>query len=195
MNSKEKYIASVIIPVFNGLKTLPLQIKALEKQKTSSLFEILIADNGSTDGLKEWLQNEKNHHLRYIDASEVKGAAYARNKAVREARSEYILFCDADDLVDKFWVSNAVKALTKYPIVTGTALTVFEDEFSAIKKPEDGWKKFANLSSDDVYSEAPMGSIAPIILGGNFAIHKSLFEEIGGFDVYFKSGSEDNDLS
>ncbi|WP_185173399.1 glycosyltransferase family 2 protein [Rothia nasimurium] len=197
MNFKENYIASVVIPVFNGLSTLPLQIEALEKQKTLAPFEIIVADNGSTDGLKEWIKEKQIQllNLKYVDASATKGAAYARNKAASQASGLFLLFCDADDLVDAHWVENAVQALGKYPVVTGVAKTIFESEFSSIATVEEGWIKFDALDTTEIYSEAPHGAIAPVILGGNFAIHKSLFDSIGGFDTYFKSGSEDNDFS
>lgn len=190
-------IASVIIPVFNGLKTLPLQVEALENQKTSVPFEILIADNGSTDGLKEWIRARQLHlpNLKYVDASATKGAVYARNKPAGKAAGRYLLFCDSDDLVDALWVENAVQALGNFSIITGVAVIIFENEFSDISSAEDGWRKFDSINTAEIYAEAPLGAIAPVILGGNFVVHKSLFDAIGGFDAYFKSGSEDNDSS
>lgn len=191
-------LISIVIPVYNSLPTLQLQIEALRQQKVTYPFEILIADNGSNDGLKEWVQayqKSKFNNLRYIDCSAHRGAAYARNFASSQARGKYLLFCDADDLVDEYWVSDAFEALQLYPVVTGSAVTVYESDFSEILTPTDGWKKFGPRVTQDIYQESGMGSMAPALLGGNFAIHKELFEELGGFDAYFSRGSEDNDLS
>lgn len=193
---RHELAASVIIPVYNGMKTLPLQLEALSLQADAPYFEVIIADNGSTDNLKEWIscQSYNSFNLRYVDASGQKGAAYARNHAVTQSQSDFLLFCDADDLVDSSWVVAAIRALEHHLVVTGAVHTVFEAEFNKIESAREGWQKFPALGSS-TYSPAAMGSLAPVLLGGNFAIRKEYFLKLGGFDAYFSSGSEDNDLS
>lgn len=189
--------ASVIIPIFNGLSTLPLQIDALEQQVDAPSFEIIISDNGSTDGLKEWVLNRSkvNSFIRYCDASQCRGAGYARNVGVARAQGDYLLFCDADDLVSRTWVEAAVRGLELYPVLTGAAQTIFEQEFSAIDTTETGWRLMLPRKNEDVYKSVKKGSLAPALLGGNFAIRREIFELLNGFDIHFSSGSEDNDLS
>ncbi|MFW0119781.1 glycosyltransferase family 2 protein [Rothia sp. P5764] len=196
MGSQYKIVASVIIPVYNGMKTLPLQLESLSLQKGAPYFEVIIADNGSTDGLEDWISHLTfdSFAIRYLDASGFRGAAYARNYATARAQSQLLLFCDADDLVDESWVASAIRALKQYPVVTGAVYTVFETEFNKIKFAQEGWKKFPALNIN-TYSKAKMGSLAPVLLGGNFAIRKDYFLKIGGFDTHFSAGSEDNDLS
>ena len=99
---------TVIIPCLNASETLAVQLEALSKQTYSEPWELIIADNGSTDNSIEIVNQykEKFHSLKVIDASERKGKSYATNIAIKATSSEKIACCDADDEVCEKWLKE-----------------------------------------------------------------------------------------
>ena len=98
---------SIIIPVYNGEKTIDNIIKCLMKQ-TFKDIEIIVVNDGSTDNtllvLKKWKSK-----IRVIN-QENKGVSSARNRGIKEARGEYLMFFDADDeckyeMIEKIYTS------------------------------------------------------------------------------------------
>src|SRR5438552_12366709 len=88
---------SVIIPVFNGERYIRQTIESVLAQ-TYQDFELLVIDDGSTDGTAEAVKEyEKN--LRYVRQGNG-GASKARNQGIRLSQGEYLAFQDADDLWD-----------------------------------------------------------------------------------------------
>lgn len=110
---------SVVIPCFNAADTLKDQLKALFLQCQSRDWEIIIADNGSTDGTLEIakMYGSLYTNLRIVDASDRRGPSHARNIGARVATGDALLFCDADDQIASGWVAAMEKALQKYDFV------------------------------------------------------------------------------
>lgn len=191
---------SVIIPAYNCTSSLGLQLRSLVRQESIIDFEIIICDNNSSDNLEEWLAEWRNDYsfIRYIDASQIPGAAYARNMGARHAKAHKLAFCDGDDVVSKNWVQAASEALEHSSVVTGSIHTVFEEEFTQLTTIQECdhliQEEIKDLSDTDLVP-VKKGSIAPVLLGGNFAITKEQYMALGGFDVGFSKGSEDNEFS
>ena len=101
---------SIIIPVYNGQKTIDNTLKSLMNQ-TFQDIEIIVVNDGSTDDtlsiLKTW--EEK---VRIIN-KENGGVSSARNRGIGEARGEYLMFVDADDICRKNMVKNIYFAAKK----------------------------------------------------------------------------------
>lgn len=85
---------TVIIPSYNAREFLPGALESIRAQEMAAL-EILIVDDGSTDGTAEWAAAQEG--VRVI-RQENAGPSAARNRGLAEARGEYIAFLDADDL-------------------------------------------------------------------------------------------------
>lgn len=96
---------SVIIPVYNAKETLEDTITSI-CNNTYKEYEILLVDDGSTDGSSELCDAlcEKNPEIRVFH-QENQGAAAARNQGVRQAKGEYIAFVDSDDLVSTSYLA------------------------------------------------------------------------------------------
>lgn len=92
---------TVIIPVYNGEKTIGKTIESVLKQ-TFSDFEILIVNDGSTDDTSDLLAYymKQDKRIRIIEKSNG-GIASARNVGVTNAAGEYIAFIDADDWMEE----------------------------------------------------------------------------------------------
>tara|TARA_B100002049_G_scaffold168616_1_gene126954 strand:- start:12309 stop:13145 length:837 start_codon:yes stop_codon:yes gene_type:complete len=98
-----------IIPVYNGIDTTQRAIQSLISQ-THVLNEIIVVDDGSTDGTADLLKRLESQipSLRVIYQKN-KGVASARNCAIRESKSEYILTLDADDYYEPSFAAKALK--------------------------------------------------------------------------------------
>jgi glycosyltransferase involved in cell wall biosynthesis len=129
-------IVSVIIPALNATATLPLQLSALAGQDFDGPWEILIADNGSTDDLAACVERCRAEldglpECRIVDASRVAGAGYARTTALFHARGELLAFCDADDVVSPSWLAAIVDGLRTSDVVTGPIIEVTTAQLEA----------------------------------------------------------------
>lgn len=90
---------SVIIPCCNATATLGAQLASIAAQAYDSPWEVLVADNGSSDDSRAIALSYAASipSLRVIDASGKRGAAHARNMGAAAATGTFLLFCDADD--------------------------------------------------------------------------------------------------
>jgi GT2 family glycosyltransferase len=92
---------SVVIPTRNRLDMLRLTLEALDQQESQQSFEVIVADNGSTDGTSDFLKAAapKRFPLKSIAVSRA-GASRARNRAIEAASANRILLLDDDTLPD-----------------------------------------------------------------------------------------------
>jgi glycosyltransferase involved in cell wall biosynthesis len=86
----------------------------LDGPSTAS-WELLVVDNGSTDDTASVIDTFSSRlPLRPVKEATA-GLSHARNRAVREARGEWLLWCDDDALVDKQWLSAYAEAFARWP--------------------------------------------------------------------------------
>lgn len=102
---------SIVIPVYNGEKVLDRTIKSILKQNYTN-YEVIIVENGSTDGTWDLLQQLAVKHISIkIWQNSIKGILHARYKGIQVATGEYITFIDAGD----FWKGkNALAEMMHY---------------------------------------------------------------------------------
>jgi glycosyltransferase involved in cell wall biosynthesis len=178
-------VISVIVPVRNGMPWLEQQLRALAEQTCSEPWEVIVADNNSTDQsgsvVQKWINRSPS--VRLIDASKAHGPGGTRNAGVALAHGDLLAFCDADDVVGPGWLAAHVSALVESDISAG----VF-----------DYWSlNGRNTPSPFSYAPPPAMSLfgfLPAAGSGNLAVRRSSFEEVGGFTEEMMTG-EDFDLS
>lgn len=175
---------SVVVPVRNGLPWLEEQLAALFSQDCSEPWEVIVADNGSTDRSRSVAREagERGHPVRSIDASAVHGPAAARNAGARAAAGDLLVFCDADDIVQPGWLSACVRALEQSEAAGG----VF-DSWSLNGRPPPSPLVFAVPPAMRQFGFLQAG------LSSNLAVRRQPFEEVGGFAEDLTVG-EDTDL-
>ncbi|MGZ3899788.1 MAG: glycosyltransferase [Bacteroidia bacterium] len=108
-------MVSVIIPAYNYGRFIAETIESLLSQ-TYTDFECIIIDNGSTDETAEVLKKFSDKRIMCI-RQENKGVSHARNVGLKIAKGEYVLFLDADDLVENKKLEVSVKFLVQHPEV------------------------------------------------------------------------------
>lgn len=115
---REKDLISVIVPVYNIKEYLERCVDSILAQTWENL-EVLLVDDGSTDGTEKLVDRmkEKDGRIR-IFHKENGGSSSARNLGIREARGEYLGFVDSDDFVEPFMYERLYRAIKE----TGLAI-------------------------------------------------------------------------
>ncbi len=107
---------SVIIPTFNRKHFLARALNSVQRQ-TCTCAEIIIVDDGSTDGTEEYLESWKSQSslpVRYIKQSNM-GPAAARNCGIAHAAFQYITFLDSDDHWHKRKLEKQLQEMSNNP--------------------------------------------------------------------------------
>jgi len=187
-------VVSVIIPVFNGAATIGQQLAALDTQIDAPPFEVIVVDNASTDDTAAIVRATVLHRapLRLVSATE-RGASFARNVGAAHARSELLMFCDADDVVSAHWIDHGYRNFAATRLWSGwvvpAAAALFDAGVEAVRDVLDE-RDGAPWHAPQPRTDTPF----PMLQGGNFGITRSLFLELGGFDQSLPSSFEDLDL-
>lgn len=178
---------SIIIPVFNGLPELDEQLAGLAEQDYTGRYEVLISDNGSSDGLREHLEGHPLTaalRLRYIDSSARLGAPYARNHAASFAEGDFLAFVDQDDRVHPGWLSALIRTAADYDAVSGAI------EVESLNSPEVArWRPVP--APEDGFPTHYL----PYAHGNNTGYWRAAFEKIGGYDEELIIAGDDVDIS
>lgn len=176
---------SVIICVYNGADVIGEQLRALAEQSVDVPWEVVVADNRSTDSTRSVVEQFARGFpvpLSIVDACRRQGAAYARNCAVQASRGAYLAFCDSDDRVGDGWLRASLGYLQSHDLVGGA--------MRELREPFDPDSPV--LSGTHVHMNA-FGLSLP---SGNFAARRSAYFQIGGFDESLPAyGMEDVDFS
>lgn len=166
-------LVSVIIPVFNGEDFIADAVNNVLAQKYPAL-EIIVVDDGSTDTTSE-IVGKLPVDIRYF-RQENGGPASARNRGIRDASGEFIVFLDVDDL----WPENNLNILVD-KMLREPYLQVITGYAQMMQKNEVGEYDLAG---------SPMESFSYYI--GAAIYRKTVFSEVGLFDPSLKFG-EDTD--
>lgn len=94
---REEGLVSIIMPSYNTALYIKEAIQSVLNQ-TYENWELIIVDDCSTDNTDEVLSTIKDDRIHYLKNEKNSGAALSRNKALREARGQWIAYLDSDDL-------------------------------------------------------------------------------------------------
>ncbi len=163
-------LISIIIPVKNGEKYIKETIKAAQKQGLD--IEIIVVNDASTDNTE---QIAKDLGCKIINHPVCIGQVAGKNTGLRSAKGEYIMFLDADDVMNE----NDLKTLydemendNSISAVMGKIRDFFSPELSEEQKQKTVIKK------EPYYG----------LFSGAVLIRKSVFDKIGFFNEAIKSG-------
>jgi glycosyltransferase involved in cell wall biosynthesis len=182
---------SVIIPLFNDADYIAVQLNALANQNWSEPWELIVSDNGSTDGSLRVVEQYRKRFpkLRIVDSSDMRGAAHARNAGAAAASSDNLAFCDADDEVAPGWLKAMGEALLMYDAVGGPRNIIKYSKPEVIKAlSRSDWNPEKELCK---FVSPPF---LPYAASSNLGVKNTLHRDIGGFDETLGS-LEDIDYS
>ena len=174
---------SVIISTYNRSQHLKDALKSLAEQDVpASRFEIVIADNNSTDATKDVVIEFSKllaPAVKYIKEKQ-QGLSYARNSGVIQAEGRIVAFLDDDATADKSWIKEIIRVYDNFPdagVVGGRIKPVWIKEKPAwlTKNLEMcfGVLDLGNITKEITFPQTPFG--------GNFSVNRMMFIETGGF--------------
>lgn len=173
---------TVIIPVWNGERTIGSALTALQHQIADpKAFEIIVVDNGSTDHTAEIV--ERYEHVKLI-SEPLPGSYRARNKAVDLARGSHLLFTDADCVPDPDWIAAALSRITRHPsdCLIGGRVTLFRKDGAA--SAASLYDEMTGFNQDWNINQGKM------CITANWLCSKAGLAKVGGFDGDVLSGGD-----
>jgi len=172
---------SVVIPALNEEKYIGYAFEGLKRQSFKD-FEVIVADAGSIDKTREIAR--KNGAKVVIERR--KGIARGRNAGAKVAKGDILIFLDADTKPSPRLIESYVKHL-KGSVVAATGPIL---PLEKTKRSITWGYKFVSI----LFVKLAIKIGRPTIVGSNFAVRRSIFEKVGGFDSNLMT-YEDWDLS
>jgi glycosyltransferase involved in cell wall biosynthesis len=192
---------SVITPVYNAAPYLKEAIESVLSQ-TWSDWELLLVDDGSTDGSVELAEEYVRRYapkVRLLFHSDRKnhGVSATRNRALAEASGEYVAFLDADDVWLPHHLEVGIRAFKQYAdvgLVYGKVLCIDENSKEVTKptgtfgrigelgagEPHQAINAYENLLQEEFF--APLSTVL---------VRRTLALEVGGFPIGLRFQGED----
>jgi glycosyltransferase involved in cell wall biosynthesis len=178
-------VVSIIVPTFNGVRRIGACLNALLHQSTARDFEILVVDDGSTDGTADVVR--RYPEVRLICQANA-GPAAARNRGARAALGSIILFTDDDCVAAPNWL-DAMLAPFRDPEVVGTKGVYRSRQTRLIAR-------FVQIEYEDRYRLMSRERDIDFIDTYSAAFRRDRFIEMGGYDLSFPVAcAEDVELS
>jgi len=180
---------SVVIPLYNKEKQIAGTLRSVLSQSFQD-FEIVIVNDGSTDGSAEEVARINDPRIRLINQPNA-GVSAARNRGITEAKGEYIALLDADDEWHHDYLATQASLIKKYPECAVFATNYeFRNEKGVVTNtiinnlPFDGEDGIlSNYFKVASTSHPPICSISIVA-------RKSAFQAIGGFPREITSGED-----
>ena len=166
---------SVVIPIFNGERTLTRAIDSVFAQ-TLSDWELILVDDGSTDRSADLIAQTKGDRVTHIKHAQNRGAAAARNSGIAAARGRWIAFLDSDDVWKPDKLERQIAALESHG---GQNVMGCASGYSLHKNGRDltiSMRMAANQFRHQILYGC---TISP---GTTLLVERSVFDEIGMFD-------------
>ncbi len=168
----KKPLVSIIMPVYNRVNVIKNAIDSILNQNYSN-WELIIVDDGSTDGTRELLETFKDNRIKVFFNEINMGVSPSRNLGLEKAKGDYIAYLDSDDLWDSRFISAMLGAF--------------------IELPDADFIYSAQLLYD-TYDSSPFalrfGAFNKSLLDNNnyigincFMYKRTIFDEIGGFNT------------
>ncbi|MCI6888509.1 MAG: glycosyltransferase family 2 protein [Lachnospiraceae bacterium] len=185
---------TVIIPNYNGMKFMEPCMEALKKQ-TCRDFDLLVVDNGSTDGSVEWL---KEHQVPSVFLAENTGFSGAVNVGIQAAKTPYVILLNNDTEAEPEYVAELLAAIEASPRIFSVSPKMIQmyhrdlmddagDMYSLM-----GWAYQRGVGQEIGRYDRPCHVFSAC--AGAAIYRRAVFEEIGYFDEMHFAYLEDIDV-
>lgn len=186
---------SLIVCTYNREVILPVVLKSFTTLTAAkNKFEIILVNNNSTDGTenicKDFILNNPDLQIQYHLETQ-KGLSAARNRGIKESKSELICFLDDDAEVTPDYVDRAIEFFDSNPGIDamgGKILPVYEMGIEPKWMSKPLWGLVTKADWGDKIRKYPYSKYPP---GASMIFRKSLFNEIGVFNTDLHLRSDD----
>ncbi len=176
---------SIVVPVYNSINTIENCIKSLKKLKYPKKIEIIVVDDGSTDGTREYLK--KMRGIKLVLLKKNSGTAVATNTGLKLVKSEFVICIDSDSYPEEDLLFKTLGYFEDKSVGAVTCLVLPDKKNSVLQKVQ----YFEYLSSFGL-NNALLSSIgASYVAPGPMTIFRnSVFKKIG----YYAPGNLAQDM-
>lgn len=182
---------SVIMPLYNKAPYVRKAVESVVGQSFTD-WELIVVDNGSTDGSGEIVAGITDSRIRIVRLKENIGPGGARNHGVSESTAPWICFLDADDWWESTFLEEMVGLIARYPEagIYGTGYYIVKN----------GKKRTAPIGVEATFIEGEINycqvyakTLCMPLTSISVCMPRNIFEESGGFEPHLRLG-EDFDL-
>lgn len=185
---------SVVVPAYNATRTIAATLRSIQAQ-TFTDFELIVIDDGSSDGTKELVEEIARDEPRLaLHRQPNGGTAAARNAGIARARGEFVALLDNDDL----WLPHYLESMTGALAAEPAAGFAYTDAWVL----DDSTKRVRTKTVLEFYPPVPArgsaGELLRALIATNFVMssvtaRRAVLEQVGGFAPEV-SGVDDYDL-
>jgi glycosyltransferase involved in cell wall biosynthesis len=191
--------ATIVIPVYNALDYTKECLRSIYEFTLDIPIEIIVINNASTDGTREWLENEKSTHpnLDVITVDQNLGFGPAVNIGIKHSKGKFLVILNNDTIVSPGWLSKLIKFLDEDPaigIISPVTNYVGEgpqidQEARNLPASWDLIVKYSNSISNrlELFYEPNRLVFFCVV------IRRELIDQIGDLDVGFENGNFEDD--
>ncbi len=189
-------LTSIIILTHNQLEHTQLCLQSIE-QHTNQRFELIIVDNGSTDGTLNYLRKYTNHrnNVHVIANRENLGFAAGNNQGLAVAVGNYLLMLNNDTIVTEGWLTNLLSVFERYsdvgivgPVSNNVSgpQQIKEVSYQSLEKMHQFAKEWSAAHKEQTIEYRR-------VVGFCLLTKREVIDRIGGLDEQFGSGNYEDD--
>ena len=167
-------LVSIIIPTFNRISKLKKALNSIYDQ-TYKNYEIIIIDNFSIDGTKNFINKEIKKNIKYFEFRNNGNIAMSRNLGIKKSSGSFIAFLDSDD----FWFKNKLEQSVNY-LHSDYDLTYHDMSVMNGKNNQKKNTGYTRQLSDKTYHDLLQNG--PAFPTSSVVVKKKIFEKINLFD-------------
>jgi GT2 family glycosyltransferase/Flp pilus assembly protein TadD len=192
------YDCSIIIPVWNNAALTQQCLQALAEVTDGASYEVVVVDNGSTDGVETFLRN-LGGDVQVIRNEQNLGFSKACNQGARAARGEFLVFLNNDTIPLTGWLSALVEEARAHAdvAVVGSKL-LFEDgtiQHAGVAFSREWFLPYHLYRGGNAHAACvSRRRELQCVTAACMLVRRTVFEQAGGFDEGYRNGFEDVDL-
>lgn len=179
---------SVIIPLYNKAPYVAKTVESVLAQ-THGDYELIIIDNGSTDGSNGVISQFTDPRIQIVRLEENVGVSNARNKGVELSTAPYITFLDADDWWEPTFLEEMAALIERHP-----SAGIYGTGYYIVK---NGKKRVAPIGVEDGFTEGEINycrvyakTLCMPLTSISICMPRTVFAEAGGFPAGIKLGED-----
>ncbi len=202
---------AIIVPTFQRPAHLERTLASLDAQQDCPRFEVIVADDGSSDETEEIVRRHAataSYRVAWVthphDGFQL---AKCRNEGVAASRAEYLVFVDGDCILPPVFVREHWRRRQKGVVLTGDVVRLPQPQServtaSAIRDrqwmsvvPRSEYRRLRWAYAKGIFYRLTRHRKKPRLFGGANSMHRCDYEKVNGYDENFRGwGMEDDDL-